>query len=78
MRAKKDGDRRNKEATGVSKIKVSIKGHYEVKEVPYGKDYVCAPARRTVSRLRRVGRTPFREPLQFIVMGVIGVISLYL
>jgi hypothetical protein len=36
------------------------------------------PARRTVSRLRKECPTPFREPLQFIVMSVMGVISLYL
>ena len=36
---------------------------------------LCAPARRTVSPLRREGRTPFREPLQFIVITVMSVIG---
>ena len=36
---------------------------------------LCAPARRTVSPLRREGRTPFREPLQFIVITVMSVMS---
>jgi hypothetical protein len=33
------------------------------------------PAHRKVSRLRREGRTPFREPLQFIVIAVMSVMS---
>src|SRR5918993_784794 len=32
-------------------------------------------AHRTLSRLRRECRTPFREPLQFIVIAVMSVIS---
>jgi hypothetical protein len=43
-------------------------------------DGLCRRAPRLVarSRLRREGRIAFREPLQIIVMSVIGVISLYL
>jgi hypothetical protein len=34
-----------------------------------------APAHRTFSRLRRECRTPYREPLQFIVIAVTSVMS---
>ena len=33
----------------MSKIKVSIEGRYEVKEVPYGKDYVRSLGSRPVA-----------------------------
>jgi hypothetical protein len=36
------------------------------------------PAHRTISRLQGRVPHPFRKPLQFIVMSVTGVISLYL
>jgi hypothetical protein len=36
------------------------------------------PVHQIISHLRKEWRTPFREPLQFIVMSVMGVISLYL
>ena len=28
----------------MTKVKVSIEGHYEVQEIPYGKDYRWVPA----------------------------------
>jgi hypothetical protein len=34
----------SKEATGVSRVKVRIEGHYEVEDSPYAKDYVWSPA----------------------------------
>ena len=42
---------------------------------------VCAPSlpvRHAITRFRKVCCTAFREPLQFIVMSVMVVISLYL
>lgn len=34
----------SKEVAGMSKVKVSIEGHYQVEASPYGKDYVWTPA----------------------------------
>jgi hypothetical protein len=34
----------SKEVAGMSKVKVSIEGHYEVEDSSYGKDYVWTPA----------------------------------